>query len=204
MCRTTLQGLAEKANFPWFVLYCENNFLHSADFESSEEQPGMSQTKKQSCSEHLKLLTWDGDGCWGGTHCGQAGQPSVLSSPVVMTKGLQASRDVLHFPASPLWMTAVCGLLFLYSRERAQFGSETMQLLWFYNVFERGGTKKEATRRMLSCSSSKVKMVKQLDIDIVIGSVGHLLLSVFCNDFSISLEQGLGPMSLLFQGVPEK
>lgn len=47
-------------------------------------------------------------------------------------------------------------------------------------------------------------MVKQLDTDIVMGSMGHLLLCVICSDFSISLEEGLGPTSLLFQGVPEK
>lgn len=46
--------------------------------------------------------------------------------------------------------------------------------------------------------------MKQLDTDIVIGSVLHLLLGVFCNDFWISLEEHLGPTSLLLQGVPVK
>lgn len=40
---------------------------------------------------------------------------------------------------------------------------------------------------VLSCTSSKVKTMKQLDTDIVVGSVGHLLLGVFCSDVGISL-----------------
>lgn len=41
--------------------------------------------------------------------------------------------------------------------------------------------------------------MKQLDTGIVIGSGGHLVLSVVCNDFSISLEDRLGPTSLFLQ-----
>lgn len=48
------------------------------------------------------------------------------------------------------------------------------------------------------------KTMKQLDIVIVTGSVGHLLLGVFCNNFSISVEEGLGPMSSLLRKAPEK
>lgn len=204
MCITTLQGLAEKANFPWVVLYCENNFLHSADFESSEEQPGMSQTKKQSCSEQLKLLTWASDGCWGSTLCGQAGLPSALSSPVGMTKGLEALRGVLHSPDTPLGGTAECGLLCLYSKERAQFGSEIYSFFGFIMCLKEVVQTRRQPGELLCCTSSKVKTMKQLDTDIVIGSVLHLLIDVFCNDFWISLEEHLGPTSLLFQGVPVK
>lgn len=64
-----------------------------------------------------------------------------------MTKGLEALRGVLHSPDTPLGGTAECGLLCLYSKERAQFGSEIYSFLGFI-VFERGGTNEEATRRI--------------------------------------------------------
>lgn len=96
-------------------------------------------------------------------------------------------------PDTPLWMTAVWGLYeYEYeqyeARERAQFGSETTCLLGTNNGFERGGTRKRVTRKMCFpafCQSFR-KTMKQ--VGIVIGSVGHLLLSVLYNNFSVPLE----------------
>lgn len=128
VCIMTLQGLAEKANLPWVVLYCENNFLHSADFESSEEQPGMSQSKKQSRSEQLKLLTWDGDGCWGSISCGQAGQPSALSGDDKGTSGTQGCPPLPKYPSvrdSSTWLVVSLlkwkGTIWFWNKELVGF-----------------------------------------------------------------------------------
>uniref|UniRef100_A0A8D2MAV4 Proline-rich membrane anchor 1 n=1 Tax=Zonotrichia albicollis TaxID=44394 RepID=A0A8D2MAV4_ZONAL len=40
---------------------------------------------------------------------------------------------------------------------------------------------------LLSCTSSKVRTMKKVGTDIVIGCAGHPLLGVFCSDVSISL-----------------
>lgn len=124
VCRTTLQGLGEEEHYPQVALHFENHFLHSFDLETKEEQTGISQIRRWSCSEQLKPLMWD-------QHWMSRKQMSALGNPIVMMQELPSPMSSF-LPETVLWMTAVHGSLFLYkTRDRLRFGSGKIYLFCF-------------------------------------------------------------------------